>query len=212
MKLNENVDFYGVFSMKSLDKNGNVIDEYHEKNLIMDKARNNMAKLIGGVTSGPETGQQINRFVIGTLGHTNTDILDQLQVGETDTSKPVTDQTFDSARSNLFSEAISNANNYRIDFDVSGDDDVTISADGQMYEQNSPTGNVENNNTIRRVVVDRTVTYTISIPVDNANLTDPVAYTEAALYAGPDIFSMKTFPARVKEETVSFEISWSIIF
>ena len=39
-----------------------------------------------------------------------------------------------------------------------------------------------------------------------------MSYTEAALYAGDNIFSMKTFPARVKEDTVKLEITWSIVF
>lgn len=214
MNLNDNIDFYGVFNFKSLDENDNVLDEYTEKNLIMDSARNNMAQLIGGVTSGngASIGYAINRFVIGTKGHVGNDILDFQQVGETDTSKPVGHQTFDGARQSLFSEAIVGAPNYRITLDPTGDNDITVTADGQRYEGSNSVGAPETGNTVRRLVSGRTVTYTVTIPVDNANAATPLAYTEAALYAGSEIFSMKTFPARVKENTVKFEISWSIIF
>lgn len=214
MKFNDNIDFYGVFNFKSIDAEGNILDEYNEKNLIMDAARNNMAQLVGGVTTGGDTsaGLAINKFVLGTLGHVGTDILDAQQVGESDISKPASDRTFDSQRSKIFSEAISGAVNYRIGFDATGGNDVTLTASGQRYEANSQVGSSEPGNTVRRVVSGRTVTYTVTIPVDNANSDVPLAYTEAALYAGGEIFSMKTFPARIKENTVKFEISWSIIF
>jgi len=218
MLLNDKIDFYGVFSFKSLDKDGQVLDEYSEKNLIMDSARTNMAQLIGGVTSGSTStaGYEINQFVLGTRGHVGTNILDYQKVGETDTSKPAGDQSFDSSRTDLFSEAISGAVNYRIPFVGTGDSDITVSGTGTRYNANTAVGAAEGGNTIRRVVSNRTVTYTITIPAQNANsgdTVDPVvAYTEAALYAGSEIFSMKTFPARVKEDTVKFEITWSIIF
>jgi len=214
MNFNDNIDFYGVFNFKSIDADGNVLDEYKEKNLIMDAARNNMAQLVGGVTTGGDTsaGLSINKFVLGTRGHVGTDILDAQQVGESDVDKQIYYRTFDSQRSDLFSEAISGSVNYRIDFDATGDNDVTLTVDGQRYEAGTVVGAIENGNTVRRVVSGRTVTYTVTVPVDNANDANPLAYTEAALYAGAEIFSMKTFPARIKENTVKFEISWSIIF
>jgi len=52
----------------------------------------------------------------------------------------------------------------------------------------------------------------VTVPVENANETGVVAYTEAALYSNEEMFSMKTFPARVKENTVKFIITWSIMF
>lgn len=218
MLLNDKIDFYGVFSFKSLDAEGKVLDEYTEKNLIMDAARTNMAQLIGGVTSGTSTtaGYAINQFVLGTKGHVGTNILDYQKVGETDTSKPAGDQSFDSTRTDLFSQAIAGSTNYRMPFTPSGDSDITVASSGTRYTANTAATAAETGNTIRRVVSNRTVTYTITIPAANANSGDPVnpvvAYTEAGLYAGDELFSMKTFPARVKEDTVSFEITWSIIF
>lgn len=208
MILNDQVNFVGVFSIKAFNADGTV-DEYTEKNLIMDEARRNMAQLVGGVTSAGDTqGMHINQFVLGTKGHNGTDILNYIKVG---------DAGFTSARTSLFSEAITDAKNYRIGFDTTGGLDVTdANATGRMYAGGAAGITDSTKNTVRRVVSDRTVTYTITVPATNANSGDAdnpvVAYTEAALYAGDEIFSMKTFPARVKEDTVKFEITWSIIF
>ena len=218
MRLNDKIDFYGVFNFKSLDADGNVLEEYHEKNLIMDTARSNMAQLIAGVTVGGSgtAGSAIDSIVLGTRGHIGTAILDPQQVGEADPSKPANNRLFDSTREKLFSETISGQTYYKIPFNPDGGLDKTSSATGRRYVQSGPTGLAEPGNTVRRVVADRVITYTITIPVENANSGDSanpaVAYTEAALYAGSEIFSMKTFPARVKENTVKFEITWSIIF
>lgn len=205
----DKVQFVGHFNVKSFDKNGNIIDEYNDKNLIMDGGRTNMAQLIGGVTTGTlaAKGKPIDRFVLGTKGHHGTNVLDYIQPGDSEAG-----QLFASTRTNLISEAV-NAKNYRINFTTTGGTDVTTtSAVGYHY-----TGTILNStdvtfNTVRRQVVNRAVTYTITVPVENANDVSPVAYTEAALYAGGEIFAMKTFPARVKENTVYFIINWSIIF
>jgi hypothetical protein len=216
MLLKDNVGIRGVFSIKSFNKEGVEIDEYKEDNLIMDNARVNMARLIAGLTVGGNVAKPINKIVLGTRGHMGTDILDYQQVGETDTSKPTNDRTFESTRIKLFSESIASQVNYRVPFDVTGDSDVTVTGTGKRYEQDTIVGSNEPYNIVRRVVNDRTVTYIFTIPAENANSGDTenpvVAYTEAALYADDDIFSMKTFPARVKEDTVKFEIVWSIIF
>jgi hypothetical protein len=206
MVLNDKIDFQGVFSIKAFKTDG-TIEEYNEKNLIMDEARSNMAQLVGGVNTGADTlGSPINKFVIGTLGHVGTNILDYKKVGEND---------FDSTRTSLFSEVTAGALNYRIPFNPVGDTTITdAAATGTMYSGTTAGSADGTKNTIQRVVADRTVTYTITIPAACANNggLDPIAYTEAALYAGGEIFSMKTFPARVKEDTVKFEITWSIIF
>lgn len=218
MSFKDDIRIKGIFSIKALNSKDEVIDEYTEKNLIMDTARNNMAQLVGGVTTGAGDlpGLAINKFVIGTRGHVGTDILDAQEVGEEDTSKPSGERIFDPTRTQLFSEAISGEINYHVDFDVTGGIDVTdSSASGQRYLDTTPDGSAETNNVVRREVSGRTTTYTITIISANGNdstPTDPIAYTEAALYAGGEIFSMKTFPARVKEDTVKFEITWSIIF
>ncbi len=215
MLLKDKIDFYGEFSIKTIDINGNVIGLYSEKNLVMDTARSNMAEIIGGVTA---SGDPINKFVLGTLGHMNTDILDAQQVAEVDISKPSGNQTFDATKTELFSEIIAGAINYKIPFDATGVADVTVDGEGTAYIAGVPRATTPTDvpmNSIQRVVLDKTVTYTITIPVTNANSADgttPIAYTEAGLYAGSELFAMKTFPARVKENTAQFIITWSIIF
>lgn len=205
--------FNGFFKIKMIHADGTV-DIYEDKNLIMDNARKNMAETISGVTAELST---INKLVIGSLGHINDNILDPVEVGENRIPGDDTSE-FNNERTKLYSEESgSGAYNYRITFDVNGTADETDStAVGIMY-----TGDFEGTtdgtpNTVRRELDGTTVTYTITIPVENANsgdvLNPAIAYTEAALYAGDDIFSMKTFNGRVKESTVSMEITWSIIF
>jgi len=199
MKLNDNIDFIGQFSIKAFNKDGS-IEVYEDKNLIMDRARQNMAQLVGGVTT---EGSAINKFVLGTEGHVGTNILEFKQVGS---------DGFDSTRTEIFSEE-NTTEHYVIPFDPLGgftiQDDVTNS-------YNSNDIDAKESCTVLRTVSNRTVTYVITIPDASGNAYDTttsvIAYTEAALYAGNDIFSMKTFPARVKEDTVKFEITWSIIF
>jgi hypothetical protein len=204
MNLRDSVKFIGHFGIKIYKKDGS-IEEYEDKNLIMDRARQNMAQLVGGVTGVDDTldGQPINSFVMGTEGHVGDDILDYKKVGS---------DGFDSTRTNLFSEE-SDGEYYVIPFNASGTETINIVAD-ECY--NSKLVDTKETCNITRTVVDRTCTYIITVPDASANAADPntsvIAYTEAALYSGTDIFSMKTFPARVKEDTVKFEITWSIIF
>lgn len=205
MLLKDNTNFKGIFSIKTTYADGST-DEYIDRNLIMDLARNNMANLVGGVNSGV-IGAPIDKIVLGTRGHKNDNILDYINVGELG---------FDTTRSSLFSEAATGAYNYRIVFDTTGDSDVTVNGVGTMYSGNIP-GTIDvTPNIIQRIVSQRAVTYIVEIPASNGNtndISDPfLPYTEAALYANDRIFAMKTYPGRVKEETVKFTISWSIIF
>ena len=194
MILHDTIDFTGHFSLKIFKKDG-TIETYEEKNLIMTLARENMAALVGGWTTG---GVAINKFVIGTKGHVGSNILDFVKVGE---------GGFTTERTNLFSEALDQFR-YVIGFNaVSTNNNLSISTNGQVNGAGTNTPC-----TVLRNVTSRTTTYTITIPEGSGNSTDAIAYTEAGLYAGSKLFSMKTFPARVKEDSVKFEIKWSIIF
>jgi len=205
MILKDKIDFQGHFSVKAFKKDGSV-EVYEDKNLIMDKARSNMAELVGGYSEGVA----IDQFVLGNKGHNGDDILNYKKVGEND--------EFVSTRTMLFAQdadydSEDNPNfSYEIAFDVKSSDATTTdtAAVGRIAGSDD-TQTCE----VRRVVTDRTCTYTITIPDFAGNQEGEgavMAYTEAALYAGVDIFSMKTFPARVKEDTVKFEITWAIIF
>lgn len=207
MQLNDKIDFKGNFKITTYYADGTT-DVYEEKNLIMDEARRNMANLIGGVTSGSDYGFPIDKIVLGTLGHSGGDILDPIAVGE---------EGFETVRTATFSEEDATAYNYRIDFDVTGTSDETVTPTGDLYSGSTFVQTDASNNTVQRVVSDRSVTYTVTIPAANANPEDGssvsvIPYTEAALYANGKIFSQKCFAARVKESTVSFVIEWSLLF
>jgi len=207
MILKDNVQIRGVFSIKAYKKDGSIEEYIENPNLIMDTARTNMAELVGGYSSGVP----IDKFTLGNKGHNGTDILDYKKVGAND--------EFISTRTMLFSED-SNYDNtndkdsfvYEISFDAKSDNisKVDDNASGSI-KGSSDVQTCE----VQRIITDRTCTYTITVPEPAGNNVGEgavVAYTEAALYAGTKIFSMKTFPARVKEDSVKLVIKWAIIF
>jgi len=206
MNLKDRIDFKGHFKVQ-IFKNDGSIETYEDKNLIMDTARSNMAELVGGYSEG----HHIDKFVLGNKGHNGTDILDYKKVGA--------NNEFVSNRTKLFAQdpLYDDANNkdsfvYEISFNTASDAATAVDSNAVgKIEGNTETHTCE----VQRVVVDRSCTYTITIPDYAGNKIgegEVVAYTEAALYADEAIFSMKTFPARVKEDTVKFVITWSIIF
>ena len=217
MILNDNMDVWGEFLIRSYKADGS-IEEYAEKNLIMDKARSNMAELVSGWSSGVP----MTRFLIGTKGHNpdTNNVLEAIQVGA---------NNFVSTRTNIFSQE-EGSFYYTLSWDPTNPVDsdfttpiswtgggvLTSYAKGNKYSQTGVEVGAENTACPLQIeVLDRTIKYTFTVPEIAANGDDGqsvIAFTEAALMSGDDIFSMKTFPARVKENTVKFEIVWSIIF
>ena len=67
---------------------------------------------------------------------------------------------------------------------------------------------------INVLVEGNKATYKITIPQTQGNKEGGavVAYTEAALYCDDQLFSMKTFPARTKDNALSYIITWVITF
>lgn len=203
----DTIKFEGHFSIQQIDANDNVVSEWEDKNLIMDAARQNMAELIAGLSDG----KVINRFVIGTWGHEGTDILAPKQVGGS-----YAEGNFDTTRNDLYSVE----NNqlaypwWYVDF--------TPNALGGAATVDAVFNMANGGDTTADVLVDigvsgKETTYTVTVPVTSANNTSgaPIAYTEAGLMSiggTDDLFSMKTFPARVKEDTVKLKIVWKIIF
>ena len=177
----------GHIIVECLDKYRNIIDRYEEKNLIMDTARIAVSSAIAGVTSSVP----MNKFVIGTEGHITGDYL-----------TPKTDvDGFISSRTELFSEELSSYV-YPVVFQVPG----TSSGDCTVISE-PDTGTLVNLD-----CVGTDVTFTIEIPELAANNNGVTVYTEAALYAGDNIFSMKCFPGKVKDNSVSVKIIWTIKF
>jgi hypothetical protein len=63
MKSNDKLDgLKGIFTLKIIDKNGKIIEEYEDRNLIVDKAKYNMARLI----SSAGNNYYINTIAFGT--------------------------------------------------------------------------------------------------------------------------------------------------
>ena len=210
-KMNLNPDTYGVFSIKSYDKDGVVIDDYTDLNLIVYTARSVMAGQIGAYV-GTASIEPINKFVLGTRGHIGENILVPLAVGDDQPGYGV----FSPERTSLYSEE-SGEVYYSINFNPEGGIIVTNeNISGTLYEGTTLIQTDDPTCTIVREITgirENEVKYTITIDTTNANKPgEAVAYTEAALYAGDNLFAMKTFPARVKENTVKFIITWSIIF
>jgi hypothetical protein len=68
MKMNERFPLRGIFSMRVF-KNGNLIEEYTDHNLIVNGARIYAAHLFGGDTSG----RSVGKIAFGTNGTLPTD-------------------------------------------------------------------------------------------------------------------------------------------
>ena len=205
--LADTINFEGHFTIQQLDEHDNVIDQWEDKNLIMDAARENMAELIAGLSNG----KVINRFVIGTWGHVGSDILEPKQVGGT-----YPEGNFDTTRNLLYSVENDQVTSpwWWVDF--------TPNALGGAATIDSVFNKANGGDTTADVAVDiqvsgKETTYTVTVPTSSANNVtgDPIAYTEAGLMSiggTDDLFSMKCFPARVKEDTVKLKIVWKIIF
>ena len=106
--------------------------------------------------------------------------------------------------SELFSEEISSYN-YPIVFTNPGTSNGVCAV---VSEPDSGTAST----TINLKYLNNNIKYTIEIPELAANNTGIVVFTEAALYAGDNIFSMKCFPGKIKDSTVSLRVIWTIIF
>ena len=210
-KLNVKPTAYGIFNIKTFDKDDNVIDDFTDNNLIVYTARAVMAGHIGSYISSTKI-TPINKFYLGTRGHRGDNILDTVLVGEEQTDMGL----FDPERSSMFSQE-SGEFNYCIEFNPAGGKVITREGlAGTLYRGLVKDSTDDTTNTISREITgarENEIKYTITIETPNANVPGKaVPYTEAALYAGDNLFAMKTFPARVKENTVKFVITWSIIF
>jgi len=223
MNLDDQLTIKGHFKLIAIDKDG-VETVYEDCNLIMDKARSNMAELV----SGWNNGIPVTKLIMGTKGHNpdTNNILEPIQVGS---------YGFTPSRTTLFSVEDSSYF-YTLTWDPKNPvgPDLVTNADGTGGTVSwSPTGRLDayaiGNKQLQTgieqgaenapcpitiEVLDRTVKYTFTIPEIAANGPTGdgvVAFTEASLVSGDDIFSMKTFSARVKENTVKYIIVWSIL-
>lgn len=177
----------GHIVVECLDKNGEVVDKFENHNLIMESAR----KAMSSIACGLGTSEPINKFVLGTKGHIAGDYL--VAKGELD--------GFVSSRTELFSEEYSEFF-YPIEFQNPGTPNGLCTILSELDTGSNITLEYLNND----------VKYIIEIPEAAANGTGITVYTEAALYAGNSIFSMKCFPGKIKDNTVALRVIWTIKF
>lgn len=177
----------GYFRVESVDSLGNILDVYEENNLIMDKARVNLAAFISGLpTSTP-----INKIVFGTEGH----ITGNLTIPKTAT------EGFVSSRSSLFSEQTASYE-YHLGFVP-----TTNGGFATVTEDDASAGS-----TVQITLSGTGIQYIVELSQLAGNNGSSVNYTEAAFYCGTNIFSMKCFPVRVKDNSVKIKIYWSFQF
>lgn len=83
----------------------------------------------------------------------------------------------------------------------------------QSYE-GLPIAPISSGVNINVIAEGNKVTYKVTIPQTQGNDIGGgvVAYTEAALYCDDQIFSMKTFPARTKDSSLEYVITWVITY
>lgn len=184
------VNIKGHFKIDALDKDGKIIDTYEHKNTIMDTGRYNlMSFLRNGTTSN--TTAPIGKFVLGTGGYDGG-------------NSPA---VYQSNRTNTFSEA-TGQEFYELNFTVDNLGNTTVTNEEGNPAIKSVVTVTQNNGTF-------TVEYRFQIPESNANGTGLREYNEAALYLAEPantIFSMLTFPTRAKDNTIDYDITWSITF
>lgn len=198
MNFNENSHkLRGHFSIESLDKDGNVIDSWSSKNIITNTARIEFAKIIAGV----EQAGAINRFVMGTKGHVGDDVL--TPKGE--------DEGFTASVTDIFSgqeAAELNKTWSQLSFTPSGSMTSTTALDVLDGANNNSTVDISILGVVENMPV---VQYTFNIAQDAFNCeNNGVIYTECGLYKDEKLIAMRTFKGKVKEDTVSFRIIWSI--
>jgi len=217
MKIQETVSkpTEGYFKLECFDKDGNTIDVYEHKNMIMERSKASVANSTMGHVVPID---YINKFVMGDRGHDVTN--GNLLVG----------RDFSFARTGLFAEEDTTGSTYAVVFNP-----LARAAEGVspvIYEGDSTEGQTIAG--IAEVKVNiinvSTVEYVIDINASSANGTGVKPWTEAALYtkreesptydagtangkpANGKIFAMRTFPAKIKEDTTTFRITWQVVF
>lgn len=83
----------GHFSIQTIDKNNNIVDEWSETNMIMENARYSMSEIFSNLTNNTF----INKIKLGTLGH----------IGDSIVSPKLAEQGFVKERDRLFCESVS---------------------------------------------------------------------------------------------------------
>jgi len=205
----------GYFKLECLDKDGIIIDTYEHKNMIMQKSKATVANATMG--NSPQY-DYINKIVLGDKGSDGGNLL----VG----------RDFSFTREKLFAQT-EGGDTFGLLFDP-----LARSSDGQApLKREFKTGEVEIGSASKitvNIINASTIQYIFDLAPGSANGggTDGVKpWTEAALYVRRDdnvnyndntipdtaqeygnIFAMRTFPAKIKDATTTFRITWEIVF
>ena len=197
----------GYFTIERIDKNTNeVIDRYESENKIMRDSKVSMKKAMKGDTVNSGEAIMINTLVLGTRGHDGNLL------------QP---KTFSYELSDLFAVSESYPV-YPVTFDRLG----TVVNEGYDPSLPGSGGTPTLINIYTETSTDNeTIVYEFVINEDSANDNgNPIAYTEAAFYTNVNqnlgitdpeygrIFSMRTFPAKIKDSSTQLKITWRIIF
>jgi len=193
----------GFFKIEQFE-NGKLIDVFEDHNLIMRDSKRTVAYLTSGAYPDGISDMFINTFALGTGGTVDGDLL--------------TPKSFDYERPNMFSEAEGKPT-YPITWNPKTADsggNVTVTSEGSAQIPS-----ITNNSAVSiNIENDSTIVYVINISNANANGAGDgaIAWTEASLYNAEAYgnygrnFAMRTFSAKIKENTTNFRITWKIVF
>jgi len=206
----------GFFKIEQFDEQGNLIDSYEDRNMIMRDSKRDVAYLAMGAYPDGVTDMHINTFVLGNKGNVDGDLL--------------TPKTFSFERTNLFAQEELGGVTYPITWNPTespNGDPITASNSSKkvISEGSAELPSITNDSTVDvKIEDDSTIVYEINISSANANGAGDgaIAWTEAGLFTAEGlnnsggisgkIFAMRTFPAKIKENTTNFRVTWKIVF
>lgn len=193
----------GQFKLESRDEINNEWKiEVEDKNLVMNTASIVMATIVGG-SSYNKTLSTGGNFVLNQVPVINTF---KLGFGGHNTLNPT------STRTDWPNPAVTDLYNtkYVIRFEPNGTTPTGIPAtvlDSVKYDNSTTVSEASNTVIITRE--NNVVSYEIFIKEPNCVTLDG-GLSEAGLFVGNNIFAMKCFPFRQKDNTTEWKITWSI--
>ena len=220
----------GYFKLEQF-RNGVLVDTYEDHNKIMEKSKKSVAYSMAGTghmigVDIDDEPKYISSFALGTDGHTAGNLL--------------APQEFEYTRTEMFSQENS-LSFWPVTWNPEGITDPTgVPILAVHVAEGYDTNHVGTLGTDTDVSISiaqdtgtHTLTYEIELKEDSANgaAGAAIAYTEAALYSNMgrlqgttgagtqndpnnmgEIFAMRTFPAKIKDDTTAFKITWKIVF
>lgn len=202
--IDKTYDIKGEFTIDVYNGN-DVIDSFTNNNLVVTGSRSAVSALVSGIKGG----QPINRLSLGTRGHISDLSKFSPKLVNGTYSEDGKQLKFDESRDKLFCEEF-NELTFDIKFYPIPGNDESQKVTGLAFYGGTE---VASQNTFVEIFCDcNSVTYIFTIEEGIGHGGTFVPYTEAGLYAGNVLFSMKTFAAKVKDESTKFVITWKIYF